>query len=249
MSYLETLTPAENLMLRDQGKAGLRGMLKCTLLDLILKSVLVIEEKERDTDKRGKMRRYRYVVKGPAFADHTALAHEQVFTAPYASASSYLLRNLVSIARDRAGNPRAFSSMVLANPRLRSLRKGGAVARFFGMVGLNDAGLAARDMLLAEIRQAEERWLPLLNTDAAQARSAFARMNGNITLLEGVDPRLLPDLDKDGFGPKRTGGSDDGSGSGGCGGWSGCGNDSGCGGGSGCGGSGCSGCGGCGGCS
>lgn len=247
MNYLETLTPAENLLLREKGAAGMRGLLKSTLLDLLLKQVLVIYKEQRSENKHDPPRHLSYVKRGPGYRRYRPLAHEQVFVARfYSSDTRHLLRNLVSIAREKAASLPTYRSMITDSPRTRMLWKRGFLNRFLGNARLNDAGQVAHSALMQELAAAQRSIVPELNARGVSSQRLLARLHGNVALLAGLDPSLLPDLDGEGFGPRKPTGTDTGCGSA-CG--TGCGASA-CGG-HGCGGSGCggSGCGGCGGCS
>lgn len=248
MNYLETLTPAENLLLREKGGAGMRGLLKSTLVDLLLKEVLVLyKETNRVSNRNDRPRHLSYVKRGPEYRRYRPLPHEQVFRAPFHSSDTrHLLRNLVSIAREKAASLPTYRAMITDSPRTRALWKRGILNRILGNARLNEAGLAAHNALMRELTAAEHSIVPELNARGASAQRLLARLHGNVSLLEGLDPSLLPDVDGEGFGPRKPSGTDTGCGSA-CG--SGCGASA-CGG-HGCGGSGCggSGCGGCGGCS
>ena len=262
MSYLHTLTPAENLVLRDNSKGRLRDLLKATMLDLLMKQVLVFHEVVKDPDKRGRPRIYKYVEAGPRFNEHLQLdlrTHEAPFVVPFnkSTGTRYLFKNLVRIAFHRAVNTRAYHALILSEPRMMPLRSGG-LFNWFGIARLNASGKVAREVLLAEIARAEAELVPLLNAKDDRARQLLTRLNGNVLLLQGIDLSMLPDLSIGEMdNPSRPGWS--GTGCSGCssfGGFdsgfdagadaAGCGGD----GGSGCSGSGCagSGCGGCGGC-
>lgn len=180
MSYLERLTPAENLMLRDSCKTTFRELLKATLLDLLMKKVLSFHEVVKDPDKRGRPRTYKYVEAGPRFTDHIALdlrAHEEPYLAPYRvnKGTRYLLKNLVRIAFNRAANTRSYQGLVLSEPRMMPLRNGGLLLNLFGLARLNATGKVAREVLLTELAQAESELVPLLNAKDDRARQLLAR--------------------------------------------------------------------------
>ena len=141
MNYLETLTPAENLLLREKGAAGMRGLLKSTLLDLLLKEVLMLYKEQRSENKHDRPRNLSYVKRGPEYKRYRPLPHELVFIAPFHSSDTrQLLRNLVSIARERAASLPTYRSMITDSPRTRALWRRGFLNRFLGNARLNDAG-------------------------------------------------------------------------------------------------------------
>jgi len=265
MSYLTTLTPAENLLLRDGHMVSLRLMLKGTLMDLLMRGVLAYQESEARPSRLERPRRYKYIVPGKLFDTYLALPHENVFLGPYRNGSvRYQLRNLVSIALERTEGRRKYCRSVRLSPRLAPLYT--PVLTNVLATGLkNGQGRFARKDLVAEIELMETAILAALVDDRQGAIRMINDLGGNVLLLKRLPDNLLGDLNDDLFADRkqRERGSSGCGGGTGCGGWhhdsfndgfdsaadaagfggAGCGSD----GGSGCGGSGCGGCGGCGG--
>lgn len=271
MSYLTTLTPAENLILRDGRKVSVRLMLKGTLMDLLMRGVLAYHEMEKRPSRLDRPRRFKYIVAGQHIDSYQGLPHEDVFVVPYrrGGAARYQLKNLVSIALERTGGKRDYCRSVRLSPRLAPLYL--PVLTNVLAAGLQKGtGRLARKALLAEIERTQATILGALGDDPTRAVRMINDLGGNVVLLSQLPQDALGDLRDELFEDRRKrerGASDRGDGSrggSGCGGWD---HDSfndgfdsaadsaGCGGigcssdgGSGCGGSGCSGCSGCGGC-
>lgn len=271
MSYLTTLTPAENLMLRDGQKVSVRLMLKGTLMDLLMRGVLAYHEMEMRPSRLDRPRRYKYIVAGKHIDTHPGLPHEDVYLVPYRRGvtARYQLRNLVTIALEHTGGRGDFCRSVRRSPRLAPLYS--PILTNLLAAGIqNSTGRLARKALLAEIERTETTILGALSDDPPRAVRMINDLGGNVVLLSRLPEDALGDLRDELFEDRRkrergsSGCGGAGCGGSGCGGWdhdsfndgfdnaadsAGCGG-AGCGadGGSGCGGSGCSGCSGCGGC-
>src|SRR3546814_581355 len=76
---LQTLTPAESLLLRKGDITPQSEMLKVTLLDLLLKKVLVITTTEQQSNTRDPVRTLQYVSTGENFKGYEALPHEMAY--------------------------------------------------------------------------------------------------------------------------------------------------------------------------
>jgi len=67
MDFLEKLTPAENYLLLENSKATMKGLLKLTMLDLLLKRVIKTEDVAVRADERSPKRILTYVQAGINF--------------------------------------------------------------------------------------------------------------------------------------------------------------------------------------
>jgi hypothetical protein len=261
MSYLRTLTPAENLLLRDGYGANMRQMVKGTLLDLLFREALAFHMTMEQPNRRERVRRYKYIMPGNRYSTHRSLAHEEIFLGPYRASTSgrYQLRSLVAIAFERARGTWRYRLTVSTSPRLAA-HYVAWLRRSFGVLMLNSTGRVARRALLAEIEERETVILAALGEDAPAAARMINDLGGNVLLLGRLPATAFEDLSDELFEDRRNRSSGtSGCGGAGCGGWEhsslnegfdGAAEAAGCGGG-GCSGGGdgggCSGCGGCGG--
>lgn len=263
MSLLETLSPAQNLLIRDKGQTKWNDLLKITLLDLILKDVLVFVEVTDQPHPRDKARKRVYVQPGPAFSTYQPQDHERVFLAPYHHDTGvrYLIRNLVKLAYEDARRPKDYIDRVANASRSKGLWHLG-IRRAIGGFGPTDLGKATRMRLMGEIHELNRDLRPLLSAGDANALDHLRRYGGSVLLIGELPLSMLPNFDANAFKHHRRHGDNPTSNGTGCG--SGCGGvsskqfessfdqaakgGSGCGGDAGTGCGGCSGCGGCGGC-
>lgn len=260
MSYLTTLTPAENLLLRDGYAVSMRMMLKATLMDLLMRGILAYKVSEGRPNRVERPRLYKYIVPGKLFDTYQGLLHESVFLGPYRNGTArYQLRNLVSIAMERSEGRGRFCRSVRFSPSLAPLYSP-LLASIIATGLKNEMGRFARKALIAEIDAMETAILGALVEDQQRAVKMINDLGGNVLLLKGLPDTVLGELNNELFVDRkeRARGAAACGGGTGCGGWNhhsfsdgfesaanaaGCGSD----GGNGCGG-GCSGCGGCGGC-
>jgi len=262
MKYLETLTPAECLVLiTTNGVITKKQMLKMTFVDLILKQVLKIQEEQHQAHPRDPVMTYKYVYPGSRFGSYFPLEHEQIFTNAFTGFDPppILLRNFIKSS---------FASGDLVAGLVKSANLKDYFKRkwwnfFSGSYKRTDYGVEVRKKILAEISEIEQRLKGKTNQPRLVANIVY-KINGNILLIEGIELLGLAQIDADLFKEMNANqGQDIADNSSGCatiaGCWSdldsigdsfdsSCSNDSsGCSGDSGCSSSGCSGCSGCGG--
>jgi hypothetical protein len=260
VKHLFNFTPAETLIVRSGEKTPLSDLLKYTLMDLLLKQVLSIEEVQRRPSPRDPVRTYKYVATGKNFVKYQFRPHEVVFLSMFRKDTSIrlLFRNLVKVAYQGAKSTRLFHPMITTNVNLKTSFYQTILQRIFGGFKHSAAGTILRKELEAEISQMEIHFPEIIKNNRDRGLEMLRSIGGNIFLMKGIDFALASEIDKELFEEmslRRTSGGC----SSGC--WTGfdnysdnfdssCSSDigSGCGGDSGCsGGSGCSGCGGCGG--
>jgi len=261
VKHLSRLTPAETLILKNGDKAPLSDLLKYTLMDLLLKQVLVIEEVQRQSNSRDPIRIYKYIAAGTNFVKYQFRSHEIVFLSMFQENAEIrlLFRNLVKVAYQNAKSQRQYYPLLINNVNLKAAFVKTIFHRIFGGFDYTEKGLLLKGELQNEISELEKTLPGFIKNDRNRGLEMLKTIGGNIFLLKGVDFAISKEIDEELFEEMST--KRRGSGcSSGC--WSnfddysdtfdsscssdtgsGCGGDGGC---SGCS-SGCSGCGGCGG--
>jgi hypothetical protein len=252
MKNLKELTPAQTLILTTHGKASLKDLLKYTLLDLLMKKVLVAEE---EGDEESKVH---YLRRGENFLSYHAEAHEHPFLKLFEDdpdivlTRDQLIKSVVAAAISRAAY---VHRRLAASTKLNQAFKQSFFDRLFGIVVLSDAGKSLAEKVAKELNELEELLPDLLANDHRRLREILTQLHGNVFLIPGFEPESLAALDED-FRKQLVGGDtyvdyfpfiyfdsysssfDDSFDAAGSSGEGGCGGDSGC--------SGCGGCGGCG---
>ena len=123
MNQLNKLTPAETLLIRSGPATHLKDLLKYTLMDLIYKQVLELEEMKIQTDLQNSFKTYRYIRIGKKFHNYTGLAHEKVFLSPFLQNNilKLLFDNAVRIGYENAGSPMRYSALILISDTLQGI--------------------------------------------------------------------------------------------------------------------------------
>ena len=121
MKQLSNLTPAETLVIRNGELTPLKDLLKCTLMDLLLKQVLTIENIERQPSPRDPIRTYKYIAAGNNFSTYKPRLHEMVFISPFQKNSELriLFRNLVKVGYQNAKSERNYYSYLIQSDSLK----------------------------------------------------------------------------------------------------------------------------------
>jgi uncharacterized membrane protein YgcG len=267
VKQLTQLTPAETLILKFGDKAPLGDLLKVTLLDLLLKQVLVIEEIQRQASRREPVRTYKYVSVGKNFRGYVKKPHEWVFLSIFDKnrAIKILFRNLVRVGFQQAESEKDYQHSLVTSKYLKEAFSSTFIQKIKGTFSHTSKGLELRDIVMREIQEYESSLPEQIGRNSKLALETLRVIGGNIFLLKGLEFAIANEIDKEIFKQLKkeivvsggcgsgcwsgyddysesfdsSGSSGSGGGDGGCSGGSGCSGDSGC--------SGCSGCGGCGG--
>lgn len=257
MKHLFKFSPAETLIVKNGEKALLSDLLKYTLMDLLLKQVLTIEEVQRQPSPRDPAKTYKYITRGENFTKYPIRSHETVFTSTFQENAEIklLFRNLVKVAYQRAKSERSYYPLLINNENLKAVFTRDLIHRVFGGFSYTAEGKIVKKELESEIADLESSLPEIIRSDRERGTDILRKIGGNIFLLKGMDVALAKEIDKELF-DEMTSQRSSGGCSSGC--WtsfgdyadtfdSSCSSDtsSGCGGDAGC--SGCSGCSGCGG--
>lgn len=265
MNQLNKLRPAETLLIRSGPAAPLKDLLKYTLMDLMYKQVLELEEMKIQTDLQNSFKTYRYISIGKRFYDYTGLAHEKVFLSPFLQNNilKLLFNNAVRIGYENAGSPMRYTSMILKSETLNGIVERSWLQRILGGFSYTSRGASMQAVIENEFATLEKLVAAYKENKDQRILDKLKSIGGNIFLLSSFDTALTKEFDQElqhGF--DRRVGTD----TSGCTAWttfdksesaSGCwssfdyhsysSGDSGCSSDGGCSSSGCSGCGGCGG--
>jgi hypothetical protein len=265
MNPLNHLTPAETLLIRSGPAAPLNDLLKYTLMDLIYKQVLELQETKQPSEQQNLFKSYRYIGIGRQFHSFTGMAHELVFLSPFLKnhVLKMLFDNMVRIGYEHARSKTKYTSMVLKSVALQDLFDRSWRQRIFGGFSYTSRGTSMKYIIENEFEALEKLVATYKENKDQSIPATLQAIGGNIFLLSSFDTALAKEIQQqlqNEF--DRRSGTDisgcsiyywptlDSSASSGC--WSsfdshshssGCSSDSGCSSGD----SGCSGCGGCGG--
>lgn len=200
METLKTLTPAETLTLRDTSSTAFRNLLKFTLIDLILKKVLVIKSEVADPEQQEESPiAYKNLEAGPAFDSYRPKEHEWIYLSPYKKDAdiSIQFKHLVKMGWESARNRNhyIFKQILTSNEVNRTVKEGWFY-RIFGSVRLTDEGVAMQRRINTELSQLEDKLPSLIQNNPEGAKEIISQIHGNILLLNSFDYSLLKQLDE-----------------------------------------------------
>lgn len=198
METLKKLTPAETLILRDTSSAAFRNLLKFTLIDLILKRVLVIKNEVTGQEQEESPVAYKNVEAGPAFNGYHPKEHEWIYLSPYKKDAdiSIQFKHLVKMGWESARNRNhyIFKQILTSNEVNRAVKEGWFY-RIFGSVKLTEEGAVLQRRVNTELSQLEDKLPSLIDNNPEGAKDIISQIHGNILLLRSFDYSLLKQLD------------------------------------------------------
>jgi hypothetical protein len=195
---LSKLTPAETLLVRNGKEATLKDMLKYTLMDLLLKQVLIIEEVERQPSKRDLIRVYKYISVGKKFSAYKCMPHELVFLFAYRKNSSIriLFRNCVKIGYENAQSGKEFNKLIMSSRELKNAFSISLLKKMFSDgFSYTDKGTQFKIQLENEIQYLEQHLRKEIDNDKRRVIETLKQIGGNIFLLNGMEFSLLKEID------------------------------------------------------
>lgn len=195
---LTKFTPAETWVILHGKDVLLRDLLKFTLLDLLLKQVLVTEEVQRQPSSKDPVMVYKYLRAGKNFAAYKSKAHEDVFLSVFKKnpATSVLFRNMVKIGFEKSSSTRRYLYRVITSEDAKDNFKFHFFAAMVGGVRYSDKGKEVRVELQKEVKELESTLPKWMTTDKKRALEMLTQIGGNVFLLKGLDfemARLIQD--------------------------------------------------------
>lgn len=196
---LQTLTPAESLLLRKGDITPQSEMLKVTLLDLLLKKVLVITTTERQSNSRDPIRISQYVSVGENFYTYQALPHERVFLSDFEKSHDLrmLFKDCVKVAFQNSRSEKNLRKAVRSTPSLQGMFEESWLGRLTGVFDYTDKGFQQRVQLDKEIQHMEEIIPNLLLTNRDLAMEELRKIGGNIFLLYNLGIKMLKEIEEE----------------------------------------------------
>ena len=189
MQFLEKFTPAENYLLLENSKATMKGLLKLTMLDLLVKGVISTENVVVRADERSRERILIYVQAGINFQSYQPKAHEAIFLDIFQANpdNKVLFKHLVKYSYDNAKSIRNLvHNQILTHSEITNLF---STRKMFGVVELNDSGRLAKIQLQKE--------LDYLQSSCIDDHSLLKRVNGNLFLMNIVDSDFPTEIDQE----------------------------------------------------
>lgn len=199
METLKKLTPAETLIMRDTSKTSFRDLLKFTLIDLILKKVLVVKSDVVDSENETESHvAYKNLEKGPAFDGYEPKEHEWIYLTAFKEDPelSIQFKHMVKIGWDSAKsrNHYMFKQVLTSNEVNRAVKEGWFY-RTFGQCKLNQEGLQLQQRVNTELSRLSDILPNLIANNPERAKELLGQIHGNIMLVPSFDYSLLKQLD------------------------------------------------------
>jgi hypothetical protein len=197
MNQLTKLTPAETLLIRSGPAAPLKDLLKYTLMDLLYKQVLEIEEMKLQTDLQNSFKTYRYIRIGKRFHEYTGLAHEHVFLSPFLQNNilKLLFDNAVRIGYENAGSQTRYVSMILKSYTLQDIVKRNWLQRLFGGFSYTSGGISTKAAIDFEFETLEKLVTAYRENKDQRILDNLKSIGGNIFLLASFDTTLAKEIE------------------------------------------------------
>lgn len=201
VTYLFRFSPGETLVIRSGKEAILSDVLKYTLMDLLLKQVLVIEEIQRQPNPRDPIRTYKYIATGKDFAKYHFKPHERVFISIFQDNVQHriLFRNLVKIAYQNAKSAHAYFPLIIDNANLKLAFTRTAIQKVFGGFNYTSDGATIKKELEDEITELESGLPEIMRNERNRGLEMLRKIGGNLFLLRGMDFAISKEIDKELF--------------------------------------------------
>jgi hypothetical protein len=195
---LQTLTPAESLLLRKGDITPKSEMLKVTLLDLLLKKVLVITTTERQSNSRDPVRTLQYVSTGENFRSYQALPHEMAYLTDFEQSRDLRMsfKDCVKVAFQNSNSEKKMRKTVRSTPALEGVFEDTWLGRLTGVFDYSERGFVKRLQLDKEIQHYEEKIPKLLQTNREEAMEELRKIGGNIFLLHHLGITMLKEIEE-----------------------------------------------------
>lgn len=196
MEILSKITPAETLLIKSNGNAILKDLLKYTFMDLLLKKVLEVKEidkkDENETDENT------YVVTGENFNNYKPKDHESILINPFLKSESIeiLLEQFIKMVYESSSGAHYYRVTTKRNQEISTYFKSNFFAKLFGSISLNEEGKKLRKDINDYLGTIDKSINDLLKNDKKKALKLLAAIRGNIFLLKKLDFKLLKQIDK-----------------------------------------------------
>lgn len=198
MKHLSQLTPAETLIILKDKDTRLKEVLKVTLMDLLLKQVLKIEEVYKHTGGTNEQRLYEYVETGKNFRFYNPLPHENVFLKIFQKNEDYryLFRHVVKVGYENAKSYNYFHKLIRKSHNISDCFKENFIFDLIGFSFKTSKHELLRRELQKEINQLEIQLPKIIQNDKEKALEILKEIKGNIFLLSTIEFDLLKQIDQ-----------------------------------------------------
>jgi hypothetical protein len=201
MKYLNTLLPAEALLLSEGWPCYVRRYLKAGFLHLLLQQVLKVEAQgptanSQDTTDKWVKPGKNLLTYRMAPCEKPLLALFDQTGSPLAPAG-FWFSQVAKVANRQAGSKVRYVSSIYKHSQHPEWYKRGLWSRLFSVFQLTDEGKRVQQVLRQEIADLEAVLPGYMANDPEKAQGIVRQIKGNVLLLANVDIAALTSIDKD----------------------------------------------------
>lgn len=201
MKHLAQLSPAETITVLQGPGTKISDLLKFTLMDLLLKKVLRIENVEYQSSLRDPVRQVKYISVGKGHSKYPVKTYENVFLGVFQKDlnARILFGNLIKIAYERIGSKHGYLSLFVTSMKLKEVFAKSFRNRIFGGFSYSEKGLIIKKEIEKEIAELEVTLPRIIASDKTKGLAILRSMGGNIFLLKGIDFVIAKEIDEEFF--------------------------------------------------
>jgi hypothetical protein len=190
MRTIASFSPAESLLILKRKQTTVAQLLKVTLMDLLLKKVLIQNSKEGESSDFT-------ISRGPNFESYSNLPHEDVFLSAIRRKGDISLRTLINMVSANAGFFNQYTKKFFEMERFRLCFQSGIVRFFAGRFQRSIYGEKVFRQLSQEVEDLEAMLPDLMQTHPAAALEVLKEIGGNVFILKRVDFKLMTEIEKE----------------------------------------------------
>ncbi len=181
MKALEKLSPAEALFVIDQ-RASMTELLQVTLLDLLMRRVLISYDDERRIV--GHLKSITYVKPGPGFDACVPRDYERTFIDLFREnrGQPMLFNNMSVLSRQHSGGDQQFKARLMKSDVLKTYITTSFWQKVFGGFSLTEEGHRLKEQIEQEIAELQTQFV-LAGGDIEKSHELMSGIGGHAGLL------------------------------------------------------------------
>jgi hypothetical protein len=201
MKYLNTLLPAEALLLSEGWPCYVRRYLKAGFLHLLLNQVLKVEA--QGPDANGKDMADKWVRPGKNLLSYNMAPCEKPLLALFDQTGSPLapagfwFSQVAKVAQHQTGSKARYVASIYKHSQHPEWYKRGFWSQLLKGFQLTEEGRRVQAALQQEIAETETKMTGYMANEPEKAQGILKQIKGNVLLLASVDIAALTAIDKD----------------------------------------------------
>lgn len=194
MEILTKLTPAETYLINENVNCDFKSLLKYTMIDLLVKKVLKLEDVDHQSHPSNPIRIVTYVSVGLNFESYKPKPHELPFLVPFRKSPDLelMFRQMVKVSFENSGSKRSFIyDLLIKNGIIGKSLKNDFFKRLIGSISLTEEGLRHKANISNALKKLEIELPLLIEQTPKRASKILEQIKGNVFLLKTFDFELL----------------------------------------------------------